>query len=160
MIDDTFKKKARSMVLRWLGYRQRSLRETRAYMEKKGFYGLIIDQVITELLEYGYLNDECFAADLIRSYLRRGFGPRRARLELLSKGIDGATIERLIAEHFDSAGDLARAGEILHKRANSSAVIDERWIRRQAAFLARRGFQDSIILKAIRDYSSAGSDET
>lgn len=149
------------MVLRWLGYRQRSLKETRAYMEKKGFPELIIDQVINEMLEYGYLNDERFAVELIRTYLRRGFGPRRARLELHSKGIDGETIERLIPDHFDSAGDLDRAGEILRKRAKiSSAVIDERWIRRQMAFLARRGFQDSIILKAIRDYSSSVSDET
>ena len=153
MQDPSSLKQARSKLLRWLGYRQRSIQEAHLYLGKKGFSGPVIEAVVGEMLNYGYLDDERFAGEMMESYYNRGYGPRRVYHDLRQKGIDLDIIERLLPQYFlpDSESALCRA--VLEKRAGRSPVeTDRQWFRRQSAFLARRGFHDAVILKVLRDY--------
>jgi len=150
-------KKARHMVLRLLTFRARSRKEVIDYLERKGFSGPVSSATIKEMERYGYINDEQFADDFIAGRKSSGHGVKRVRYELYMKGLDQGLIDQKVAEHFDPDEDLARIKEILKQRNSKRAVIKEpgrtreRLLRRETAFLQRRGFQDNLIMKALKD---------
>lgn len=148
--------KARQMVFRLLTYRARSKKEVRDYLDKKGFGDRIIKETIRDMEYYGYVGDDRFARDFVTYRKERGYGLIRIRYELQLKGIENDIIDRWLDEYFDSDEDLERIKEILDRRAsgkNDSAAGDERWMKREAAFLKRRGFQDHLILTALKNYN-------
>ncbi len=158
MSEDEALRKARTMVLRLLSYRARSRKEVSEYLERKGFPQTLSESVIKEMESYGYINDEQFAEDFILSRKSRGYGIRKVSYELYLKGIDDGLIDQKTAEHFDPDHDLIRIKEIIEQRHRKRAFLNEpeqakeRAIRREAAFLKRRGFQENLILKAFKDF--------
>jgi len=156
--EEEAQKKARNMVLRLLSFRARSRQEIAAYLERKGFTEQVSASIIQELEGYGYINDDQFADDFIGSRKSRGHGLKKIRYELYMKGLDERLIEQKIADHFDPDQDLLRIKALLEQRAARRAGIDERsedrdrLLRREAAFLKRRGFQENLIMKALKDF--------
>jgi len=146
-------KKARSGVLRQLTYRDRSVREVEEYLDRKDYPEDIKNMIVKEMLGYGYLDDRRFAANLISYRKSGGHGLLRIRYELQQKGVSRQIADELVEEKFDREEDLEKIREILSKREPLNGEIDQRWINRQAAFLKRRGFQDNLILEAIKDYN-------
>ncbi len=153
MDQEALLKKARSGVLRQLTYRDRSVSEVKEYLDRKGYPEDIKDKVVEEMIGYGYLDDRRFAANFISYRKSGGHGLLRVRYELQQKGISRQITDELIDEKFDREEDLEIIREILSKREPPSEEIDQRWIKRQAAFLKRRGFQDNLIFEAIKDYN-------
>jgi len=148
-------KKARYLVLRLLTYRARSRKEVEEYLERKGFSDQLSESVIKEMEKYGYIDDERFAKDFTSYRKLRGFGLKKIRYELYLKGIDSQIIDQTIDEQFDPEDDKSRIKEILEKRNHNKLTEDqrdERWFRREAAFLQRRGFQDNLIMAALKEY--------
>jgi len=151
-------KKARNMVLRLLTIRARSRKEVSDYLERKGFSDQVSAFIVQEMEGYGYINDEQFAEDFIAGRKLRGHGIKKVRYELYMKGLDEDLIDKKVGEHFNPEEDLARIKEILEQRTARRARIDqpcedrERHLRREAAFLKRRGFQDNLIMKALKDF--------
>ena len=153
MDQEALLKKARSGVLRQLTYRDRSVSEVKEYLDRKGYPEDIKDKVVEEMIGYGYLDDRRFAANFISYRKSGGHGLLRVRYELQQKGVNRQITDELIDEKFDREEDLEIIREILSKREPPSEEIDQRWIKRQAAFLKRRGFQDNLIFEAIKDYN-------
>ena len=153
MEQEALLKKARSGVLRLLTYRDRSISEVRDYLERKSYSPDIKTKVIDEMIDYGYLDDRRFAESLVSYRKAGGHGLLRVRFELQQKGVNRQIIDELIDEKFDREEDLAKIKELLHKREPLGHAVDQRWINRQAAFLKRRGFQDNLIIEAIKGYN-------
>lgn len=149
---DKNRKKAHSLVLRFLTYRARSRKEVCDYLERKGFSTATVEAVIKDMERYGYIDDLRFAEEFIASRKMRGYGLIRVRYELQQSGVDEEIIERLIAEKFDQDEDLARVEVLIGKRVPEGACLDQRSLQREAAFLKRRGFQDHLILKSLKKY--------
>ncbi len=153
MSEEELTKKARSRVLRLLTYRARSAKEVNDYLERKGYGAKIADAVIKEMEHYGYINDYRFAADFISYRKMNGQGVKKIRFELQVKGIEKQLVDELVSEKFDPDDDLRRIKELLAKREPcNNNNIDQRWLNRQAGFLTRRGFQDNLIFKALKEY--------
>lgn len=145
--------KARYRVIRWLSYRQRSRHEAAEYLVQKGYTGGVVEAVLTEMEKFRYIDDSRFADELLQVCVRRGYGPARARWELSKRGLDEAVVSEKLSLYFNPEEDLTRVRAILSRRAGlCDGNPDERWIRRQVAFLKRRGFQDVVIIKALQDY--------
>lgn len=152
-------KNARSRVLKLLGYRFRSSYEIESYLQRKAFSAETISRVMAEMRQVGYIDDIRFADEYMALCVRRGYGPRRAWSRLREKGVDRRIIESRIDSHFDPDTDLRRAKEILEKRTGpGDDTSDSRWIRRQAAFLKQRGFNDGLILNLLKSYQAPGED--
>lgn len=152
MDDSNNLKKARSRALRYLTYRARTLKELKDYLQRKDYDPDLIDQVVSEMVEYGYIDDSRFVEDYINYRKPRGYGRSRVRHELVLKGIDKEVIEEKIAEKFCYEDDLSIVKDILERRSPAEGKIDQKWIARQVGFLKRRGYQDSLIIEVIRDY--------
>lgn len=152
MDDQAALKKARSRALRFLTYRARTVKELETYLQQKEFAAGIVASVIAEMKDYGYLDDYKFVRDFINYRKSRGYGKKRIQYELKLKGIERECVEELIAENFDREEELNTIRDMLKKRMPDHGLIDRRWIARQAGFLARRGFQENLIMTALREF--------
>ncbi len=152
MDDQSSLKKARSSALRYLTYRARTMKEVKDYLQKKDHSTDIIDRVVSEMVNYGYVDDERYIQDFINYRKQRGFGRNRIRYELILKGLDKEVIEERIADCFNSEEDLSIIRSTLERRLPSDGHVDQKWLSRQVGFLKRRGYQDSQIIEALRDY--------
>ncbi len=162
MDEDKALKKARNMVLRLLSYRARSRKELAEYLEKKGYSEQLGQRIIAEMEKYGYVNDEKFADDYIETQKARGYGIKKVRYELYLKGISERIIEQKITDFFNPEEDLERIKVVLKRRCSKNNDFDrtsepeeikQRWFRREANFLQRRGFQDDLIMKALKKFN-------
>lgn len=152
MDEDTALKKARYLVLRLLTYRARSTKEVLDYLNIKGFSEEIVKDITGEMTTYGYLDDQKFAQDFIAYRKARGNGLKKVCYELVLKGLDRQIVDDLVKEQFDEEEDLTRIETLLLKRSSGGETVDDRWLNRQVAFLRRRGFQDNLIMNALKRF--------
>ena len=155
MVDETALKKARSGLLRLLSYRQRSRREAQEYLQRKGFSEKVIAYLLKEMEQWNYIDDRRYAIDYTENCLRRGLGPLRARRDLISRGISRNIVEEEVPRQYSPEIELSLARTLLNKRTGpDDDWHDIRLVRRQAAYLHRRGFRESIVIKVIRERSN------
>jgi len=147
----TFNPKA--YALRLIEMRRRSTREIRDKLVMKGIDKSEIETVCSELETIGLLDDEKFARDWIEN--RQHFRPTgvvRLRQELFAKGIDREIVDQAIREYknnsdeFPAALDLARRKLKLYRKLDADTAK-----RRLAGFLARRGYETSIVSKVLKE---------
>ncbi len=155
MDDQAALKKARSRALRFLTYRARTVKELETYLQQKEFAAGIVTSVIAEMKDYGYLDDNKFARDFVNYRKSRGYGKKKIQYELRLKGIARDCIEELIADSFDREEELNIIRDMLSKRMPTDGVIDRRWVIRQASYLARRGFQENLIMNVLRELDNS-----
>lgn len=79
-----------------LEVRMRSRAEIVKTLKDRGFLPQVIDATIEKLEQYGYLNDEAFARELVRSY--PSLGSRAIAQKLAQKGVSAKIIDQLLAE--------------------------------------------------------------
>lgn len=152
MADEAALKDARSRLLRLLSYRARSRREAEEYLQRKGFDSAVISAVLAEMEQWRYIDDRRFTGEFIECCQRRGWGPLRASLALLSKGISREIVEESISLYYSPEKERDLARKVFAKRNPSCADEPDRgWVRRQAAFLQRRGFHDQVIREVLQE---------
>ncbi|MBU1355981.1 MAG: recombination regulator RecX [Candidatus Edwardsbacteria bacterium] len=144
--------KARNYALRLLALRGRSVKDIRDKLKARAASPADIDLVIDDLLSLGLLDDEKFARDWIEN--RQHFRPTgvvRLRQELFAKGIDREIVDQAIREYksnvdeFPAALDLARRKMKLYRKLDADTAR-----RRLAGFLARRGYEGSVVSKVLK----------
>ncbi|MFW6283981.1 MAG: RecX family transcriptional regulator, partial [Desulfosalsimonas sp.] len=109
LLSEDQKQKAFEKSLGFLQYRPRSRAEITAYLEKKDFSGPAVQNAVSRLESYGYIDDEAFARMWIESRSRsRPKGEFALRYELRQKGVNEAIIDRMLAG-FDETGPAWRA---------------------------------------------------
>ena len=152
-MDKVKKKKALSLALKYLALRSRSETELKTYLDRKKFDRDVITSVLNELKSYGYINDIQFTKDFVNYHKLKGHGIKKIRYELQLKIADGNIIDEVISELFSLEDEFKRAKCLIEKREGKTGSIDEKWIKRQAAYLQRRGFESNIIFKVLKDYN-------
>jgi len=145
-------KKAQNMALRLLTYRARSGKEVHEYLERKGFEEAVVQKTLDSLKEYNYLDDKKFTEEYINYRKNRGFGFIRIRYELIMKGIDKIIIDSAIDKNFSPDDDFERIKAILTKRIKTDRPFSENLLLKQSLFLKKRGFQDDLIIRALKEY--------
>ena len=131
----------------FLATRPRSVGETTRRLRHLGYPPALVEEVVTRLVEVGYLDDETFARSWVESRDRaRPRGENALRRELTQKGVPRAIVDEVLGERLDAAPDgdpdqSAAAALLERKRAALLREPDERKRRQRAyALLARNGF--------------------
>lgn len=135
----------------YLGRRDRTVAEMRAYLSRKAPDPELVEEAIAELSSQGYLDDERYA---------RLFAEDRRRLD----GWGGARIERRLTElgiHRDLAREASGEGgeeselegalEVLRRRLRA-IPSDDRARRRALDMLLRRGYEPELAWRALRKF--------
>ena len=140
-------RKAKKRALYLLGERMMCRGEllsklTKTYVEE------IAEQAADYVCDLGYVNDEQYAPKLA-DYLikRKKLGVRRARYEMLRRGLDRELVENTLADIPDDEIDEELTALISKKYSQKVSDYDDR--RRTIAALARRGYDFGAIKRCI-----------
>ena len=102
--------------LKYLSYRDHSIKEVYDYLLRKNFIEDTINSVLKRLIDLKFLNDEEFAKAWVESRQKhRGKSKFILKHELRMKGINSSMIDHTLKEAQD---DLETARELFEKRKN------------------------------------------
>jgi len=118
----------------------------------KGEYGQsIIDSVLDQLEQFGYLDDARYARSRAQSLAEhKHHGKRRAMMELRKAGVKSDVAAKALAHVYDAHDSLAVARELARKKAPSLKRFDPLVARRRlVGMLQRRGFDYETIKPVV-----------
>jgi len=135
-----------------LNRKDRTAHELALWLQRRDFGLDEIEVALRRLFEAEALDDErfarCFAEDKREL---SGWGAERIREALLARGVEGSTVEAVLAA--DSYGDqLERAREVLLRRGRPLEGNADR--QRALEYLTRRGYDYEIAYEAVRSLSA------
>jgi Uncharacterized protein conserved in bacteria len=143
-------------ALRRLSAQPRTEFELRKYLNDKGFMNSEIDDVISEFLSCGYLDDAAFCADYFRYAFGKGWGRKRIVSELKKKGVDAEVIQNAFADYeeenpVDERTIARQEAEKILRMADISGEepVPEKVLGRIARRLASYGYSPEIIYGII-----------
>lgn len=126
-------------------------------LKGKGFSLEAIQAAMETLERLGYIHDERYARNWVYSRLRNN--PRGRSLlkeELLRRGVDKATVERVLDEIDESTeyqAALRSARKQMRRYRNLNKVVAR---RRLYSFLTRRGFELDLVKRVIDEVLGEG----
>ncbi|MCE1180221.1 MAG: recombination regulator RecX [Micrococcales bacterium] len=143
---------ARRIVLRQLTGSPKSRAQLEEALRKRNCPDDVASRVLDRMSEVGLVDDEAYAAMLVRSkQSSRGLARRALRQELRTKGVDDATADAVLADVPD-ADEEERARELVAKRLRSMHGLDATvQTRRLAGMLARKGYPPGLAMRVVRE---------
>ena len=142
-------RKARESALRLLSYRDRSMSEIRKRLIGSDYPEDIVDEVIDQLSQAGFLNDEKFSRDWVETRTAsKPMGRTRLVSELRSKGVEPATVDSAL-ERLDENTEYELAFSVASQKMNKMRCQDPSAKSRLGSFLRRRGFSWDTITRVL-----------
>ena len=151
MDDVKGREKARRIAFDLLGVRDRSVKQMRERLAKRGCAAHDIDIVVADLEDLGLLDDFKFVRRWIETRReRRPEGVPKVTRDLLRRGIDKAAIEQVLSELEVDLASGDEALQLLRRNSGRYAGLDATKARRRMmGLLARRGFDPETTRKAV-----------
>lgn len=152
-------KQAYDQAIRWLTRRAYGTWELQQRLVQSGVAADVVERVCTRCQALGYLDDAAFALSRARYRLHHGrYGPRRVWAELRALQIEDEQIQKaldFLLEEEDllslAMGALAKRFGVVEGQADAPQErIDRQESKRRYDFLARRGFNDSVIWQVLK----------
>ena len=148
-------KDARERAAAYLNIKPRTKMQVIRYLKSKGYEEDEINDAVTELEEYRYIDDFSFSVMYFQYGFEKGRGIMRIKRELAEKGVDhdiiDASFEELeaVPDQFEAALEIAE--DVVSGIDVSSLEYDEK--RRLQAKIGRRlvsrGFSSDVVYKVI-----------
>lgn len=126
-----------------------SRRELQKRLVEKGSDASDAEAAVEWLAELGAVNDEAYAATLVRHYSARGYGKARIREELHRRGVPKELWDGALSELPDSGETL----DALIQKKCKGDLADPRERKRVCDALLRRGFSWSEVRAALGRYT-------
>jgi regulatory protein len=149
--------RARALAWRSLNRRDRTVDEVGGMLLGKRVEPAVADQVVTELIELGYLDDARYAERFAEDRRRLdGWGSERIARRLRELGVDREHIDAAVAAQ-DPEEEMAAALELLRRRC--PAPPESRAERDRAlGILVRRGYAPDLAFDALRRHAGAAAE--
>ena len=143
---------ARALAWKSLNRRDRTVDELGGMLLGKRVEPAVADQVVTELIELGYLDDARYAERFAEDRRRLdGWGSERIARRLRELGVDRAHVDAALAAQ-DPEEEMAAALELLRRRCpEPPATRAER--DRALGILIRRGYAPDLAFDALRRHA-------
>ena len=136
---------ARERALTLISRRQMSAKELREKLRQKGVDPETAAWCADWLAERGLLDEEAYAAAVVRHYAAKGFGAGKVRAELARRGVPRELADAAL-EAMPEGDD--RLDRLIAARLKDPNDRDE--VRKLSASLYRRGFSGEEIRSALR----------
>ncbi len=144
------KKTAKLYALRLLNVKPMPTAQLRTKLEKREYPEAVINEVIEECTESGYLNDTEWAHSYARCNLARKYGIRRIAQKLQLKGLDPVLIEEIIETHSEKDKIYDAITTLLSTKYAKRNLSDHKERQKVIASLVRRGFNYEDILNSLQ----------
>lgn len=150
MAEASERERAWEFALRALNVRDRTEREIRELLDRRGCDDAAIEDAIAELLAEKLIDDYRFAERFIEDKRElESWGHVRIAADLQRRGVPPDLVEEALAE--DGADELATALALLEGRIAS--VGDDRERDRAWRLLVRRGYDPELAYSAVREHA-------
>ena len=138
---------AKDYAVKLLGFCDRSEKEIRERLTKKGYSEAECEEAIAFCRSYGYIDDERFAEHIVHDATKiKKLGKARITMELRQKGID----EDAVCEALERIGDEREMlKEEMSRRFGNLDFTDKKVKNKVFGYFARRGFSARDILYAM-----------
>ena len=140
-------KSPKQIALYLLGRRDYTAHQLQQKLEAKHYSQEDITPLLDELMIAGWLNDERFAENYIRTRRQKGYGPKRIAIELTTRGVPDVLIAEKLDIH-DNAW-LADARKIWQKQFKGQLPKDHPTKTKHIRFLLYRGFTLDLIMTLL-----------
>ncbi len=143
--------KAREYAFLLLKFRLRSEKELVQRLKQKGFSEELSQDTANFLKDKKFIDDRIFAKGWVSSRLKRPFGLRRIKQELVQKGLDKEVIEETFArakEDYDEGGVVRELAE--RKFSKLKGIEPLKAKQRVYAYLMRRGFSPDLVGEVVK----------
>ena len=148
----------KSYMMKRLGSRDHSRKELFTKAIRKEYPKDVIENVLDELEEKGYLNDTSFAEKFAqdKSHLNK-WGPNKIKAHLYKKGISSEVAERSIQKVFENKNIKEVLLHLVLKAKRRFLREDDPYKRKRKVVdhLARKGYRSSNIYKYIDELMKA-----
>lgn len=146
--------KALAIAYAYLNRRERTVAEVRARLQKAELPEVEIEQALTEMQEYGYLDDARYARVFAEDKRNlEQWGRERVERELRSRGVDRDLVAAAVGAE-DGDSELERAVGLLIRRF--PAGPGERRERERAfGVLIRKGYGSELAADAVRAWATS-----
>ncbi len=148
------KDEALAKLQRYCAYQDRCHKEVRTKLINIGIYGDVLEEIISELIQDNFLNEERFARSYARGKFRiRRWGKNKILRELKSRNISEYCIRKAMEEM-----------ETLNYEETLNQLIEKKWKESRetnvfkkrskiAKYLAQKGYEYSLIWPAIKKFT-------
>lgn len=141
--------KARDKAFEILSHKPLSKKELEDKLSEKGYDKAIVFEVTEELSSLGYINDRDYAALFMEHCMSKMWGKKKIRYEMKQKGLCDEIINEALCElEEDDMED--EMTELIISRYGRDDLTDMKTKMRITRYFASRGFDFSVIDKAIR----------
>lgn len=149
------KEQALQKIKQYCSYQERCHSEVKQKLYSYGLYKREIEEIIANIIENNYLNEERFAVQFAGGKFRiKQWGRKKIQHELQQKGISSYIIKLALKEVNDPAY-LKTLQTLASRKWNSLA--NEQYLSPQAktyAYLLQKGFEPALISQAINKIRS------
>jgi regulatory protein len=146
--------RARDLAWRSLNRRDRTIEEMRRHLAGREIEPAVVDRVLAELREQGYLDDAAYARRFAEDRRRLdAWGAERIERRLLALGVERDHVEAALAEQ-DQHDELTAAVELLERRFGAPPET-RRDRERALGMLLRKGYETELALDALRRFGTA-----
>jgi regulatory protein len=142
--------KAKEYAFFLLKFRLRSEYELTQRLRQKGFAEETCRETVDFLKDRKFIDDRVFARGWVTGRLKRPFGLKRIRVELLQKGLAKEVIEETFAgikAGYDEPGIISQLARQRFSRLKGIDLIKAK--QRVYGYLMRRGFSPDLIRDAV-----------
>ena len=141
---------AREKALELVSQRQMSAKELARKLRDKGFDEETTDYCTDWAARRGFLDEERYAAAVVRHYAAKGYGEGRVRQELIRRGVPRELWEDALSAMPEDTSKLDR---YIASRLKNPEDRDE--VRKLSASLFRRGYAAEEIRSALDRFRAA-----
>ncbi len=153
----TSPEKAMQKLKHYCGYQERSHLEVKQKLYSLGLMKKEVEELISRLIEEGYLNEERFAILFASGKLRlKGWGRQKIRFELRQRGISEFCITKAL-KSIDESEYIAGFNRSAEKKWHSLRTEKNIFARKNKwqQYLHQKGFEPAL----IKTWSFPGSQE-
>jgi regulatory protein len=138
------KKLAKSVAIKFVALKYRTVFEVQDKLKDKEFSIDVIDDVIDDLIKYGYLDDEEYVKRYISNCNNlKPKSKKKIEFELIRKGIEKDLILEKLEENIIDEFEIAY--KLAYKRFGNKNYDKDTLKKKTFYFLSNRGFEYSII---------------
>ena len=134
----------REKALEYVSQRQMSARELSKKLREKGADEETADYCVRWIMERGLLDEERYAAAIVRHYAAKGCGEGRVRQELMRRGVPRELWEDALGQMPE---DTSKIDRLVASKLRDPDDRDE--VRKLSAALYRRGYSGEEIRGAL-----------
>jgi len=139
-----------NMTLRYLARSIKTEQDVRRYLRRKKVPVDFIEEIISRLKDYKYIDDEEYARIFAESRKRACMGSFAVKYGLKKKGIDDSLAEDMVSKIFEDFDENSVARELALKKAEKmDGLKPAKMLSRLTSFLRRRGFSEETIFYAV-----------